>query len=324
MGLPGSQSMVTVKRRLRPLQHGDRRLPRLTIGGRGLPSENNIRTGTVSAVVPLSSAQATTVALTAAPGGPNGSFAATTLSPSATWSAEGNSGDFSWSYPMRVPPSLGGPTPSIVMSYSLSSVDGRMPATNTSRPRSARASTGPPATSSAGTEPGPRTRPRGANNPDDVGDLCWATDNAILSIAGHAGELIKDGTDPNRWHLRNDDRTYIQHRTGAGNGARDGEHWMVTTTDGTQYWFGRLPTSTLVVPVFGITVYKPRRAVHRRTRTPKGSCSPPAPRSPTISPFLANGTCAERPTNTPATTMADVRTVHLICTRHDPTVPPST
>jgi len=54
----------------------------------------------------------------------------------------------------------------------------------------------------------------------------------------------------------------VEHLTGAVNGAQNGEYWRLTTTDGTQYYFGRnrLPgwvsgnpetNSTWTVPVFG-------------------------------------------------------------------------
>jgi YD repeat-containing protein len=93
----------------------------------------------------------------------------------------------------------------------------------------------------------------GHNNTVKTGDLCWETDNATLSLSGHSGELIKDNTDANRWHLREDDGSLITHKTGIGNGDNDGEWWIVTTTDGKQYWFGGLPgsNSTWTVPVYG-------------------------------------------------------------------------
>ena len=58
--------------------------------------------------------------------------------------------------------------------------------------------------------------------------------------------------------------------TGAVNGDNDGEWWVVTTADGTQYWFGRnrLPgwtsgattNSTLTEPVFGNNANEPCHA----------------------------------------------------------------
>src|SRR5690606_887268 len=195
----------------------------------------------------------TLLALSSGPSGGAGDYQATSLSPSATWSSGGNTGDFTWSYPLRVPPSLGGPEPTISLAYSSAGVDGRMASTNNQ-----------PSWIGEGFEWHPRSIERkyssceddmgsGANNSVATGDQCWETENASLSLPGHAGELIKDATEPNRWHLRTDDGTRIERKTGASNGDNDGEWWLVTTTDGTQYWFGGKAgtNSTLTVPVFG-------------------------------------------------------------------------
>ena len=40
------------------------------------------------------------------------------------------------------------------------------------------------------------------------------------------------------WHLQNDDGTTVQELSGAGNGVWNGEYWLVTTPDGTKYYFG--------------------------------------------------------------------------------------
>ena len=72
----------------------------------------------------------TMLAATSGPSGAAGDFTATPLAPSATWQAGGSSGDFSWSYPMRVPPSLDGPKPDVTLAYSAQSVDGHSAASN--------------------------------------------------------------------------------------------------------------------------------------------------------------------------------------------------
>src|SRR5690348_13565436 len=59
-----------------------------------------------------------------------GNAKASPLSPSATWSVSGQSGDFTWSYPLRVPPAPGGFTPHLGLAYSSSAVDGRTSAAN--------------------------------------------------------------------------------------------------------------------------------------------------------------------------------------------------
>jgi RHS repeat-associated protein len=220
---------------------------------RDVAATNDVRAGTIAAFVDLQATGATLLAVTAGTSGPAGDYKATSLSPAATWTAGGSAGDFSWTYPLRLPPSLGGPAPTIDLAYSSSSVDGRMAAANNQ-----------PSWLGEGFEWSPGSIERryntcsedmgsGANNSTKTGDQCWDTDNATLALTGHAGELIKDGSTANRWHLRNDDGTYVERRTGAGNGDNDGEWWVATTPDGTQHWFGGKPSSnsTLTAPVFG-------------------------------------------------------------------------
>jgi len=198
-----------------------------------LATRNNTATKTLTASAPVGALVATSS--TSSSG--SGDYTATKLQPSSTWEAGGNSGDFSWSYPMRVPPSVGGPAPKVTLSYSSQSVDGQMAASNNQ-----------PGWAGAGFElaPGGAIERRykgcgddmtGGNNSTKTGDLCWATDNATLSLAGHSGELLYNSTEQ-RWHLRNDDGTRIERKTGTVNGDDDGEYWVVTTTEGTQYWFG--------------------------------------------------------------------------------------
>ncbi|SNS91960.1 YD repeat-containing protein [Actinoplanes regularis] len=226
-----------------------------------LESDNDLSARTVSADVAVSN-MSTLVAATAAASGPAGDYSASTLSPSSTWSAGGNAGGFTWSYSMRTPPALGGPVPNVGLSYSSQSVDGRHAASN-SQPSWA----GEGFDVAAGGFVERRYHScaedmnGSANNDKKTGDLCWETDNATVSLAGHAGELIYNATEK-RWHLRGDDGSRVERKTGATNGDNDGEYWVLTTTNGVQYWFGvnRLPgwtagkpvtNSALTAPVFG-------------------------------------------------------------------------
>lgn len=70
------------------------------------------------------------------------------------------------------------------------------------------------------------------------GDLCWAGQNATLSLAGHSGALVRDDS-TGVWHIQGDDGSKVEQLTGAPNGLNNGEYWKVTTPDGTQYWFGQ-------------------------------------------------------------------------------------
>ncbi|GGN32879.1 polymorphic toxin-type HINT domain-containing protein [Actinoplanes campanulatus] len=240
-----------------------------------LPSSIDHNVGTISATVTVdpdatatTSAAAATgsfVMLAAAPSGDSGDFTATSLAPSSTWSAGGNSGEFSWNYPMRVPPATG-LSPEISLDYSSASVDGRSEVTNNQ-----------PSWIGEGFDYTPgyierryvpchrdsddKTDP---NSSKTSGDLCWRSGNAILNLGGRSNELVfQEGKG---WHLRNEDGSKVKKLVNASNGDTGdtdkdgvGEHWLVTSTDGTQYYFGLddLPgetsatNSTLTVPVFG-------------------------------------------------------------------------
>ncbi|MEU5783623.1 RHS repeat-associated core domain-containing protein [Micromonospora lupini] len=227
-----------------------------------LPSANNTRDGVVTADVPVRSTRSTgsastLVALAAGPSGSSGDFTATSLAPSATWSAGGSAGDFNWSYEIGTPPAIGGPAPEVEISYSSGSVDGRSEATNNQ-----------PSWLGEGFEYAPGYIERryvnciddmanGANNTTKTGDLCWRSDNATLSLNGSGSELVYEAG--KGWHARDEDASRIEKLTGAGNGDNNGEYWKVTGADGTQYFFGlhSLPgqsvttNSAWAVPVAG-------------------------------------------------------------------------
>ncbi|PZF99891.1 sugar-binding protein, partial [Micromonospora deserti] len=247
-----------------------------------LDSRNDVRTRTVSAQVTAGPARATAppsdtqrlsmastastadtlVALSAGPSSGAGTFTASSMAPSASWSHGGATGGFQWSYPMRTPPGPGGPGPGLGLRYSSQSVDGRHAATNNQ-----------PGPIGEGFDYSPGFIERqykacaddmggDANNTTETGDLCWGTDNAVLSLGGSAVELLK-GSD-GKWHPRKEDGSKIELLASPAydNGDNDNEYWKLTTAGGTQYWFGRhqLPgwssgrpttNSVLTVPVFG-------------------------------------------------------------------------
>jgi RHS repeat-associated protein len=231
-----------------------------------LQSTNDTAAGVVSAEVSFAGTQVM-LAVAAAPSGAAGDYAATKLAPSSTWEAGSSSGDFSWSYPMRMPPGLGGPVPDVALSYSSQSVDGHSAASNNQ-----------PSWVGEGFDYGPGAISRSykacsedmggtANNTTKTGDQCWASWNASMSLPGHGGELIRDDA-TGAYHLKNDDGTKIELLTGAANGDDNGEYWRITTTDGVKYYFGlnRLSGwttgkpqtgSAFTVPVFGNNTGEP-------------------------------------------------------------------
>ncbi|WP_052684780.1 DUF5615 family PIN-like protein [Lentzea aerocolonigenes] len=183
------------------------------------------------------------------PGG--GSFAATPFSASSSWEVSKQSGDFSWSYPLRVPPSPGGFSPSLGLSYQSSVVDGLTSATN-NQP----SWIGDGWDLSAGyverAYGGCASDTEGGTTPPKTGDLCWRSDNATASFNGRGGMLIKDDA-TGVWRLKSDDRSRVEKTVSAGNGDKFNESWKITTVDGTQYFFGTRndAKSTWTVPVFG-------------------------------------------------------------------------
>ena len=206
---------------------------------------NDAETGLLMATVPAGSASGGTFAVTAGTSGASGDWGATSLSPSASWEVTAQSGNFSWSYPMRVPPGLGGPVPELSLDYSSGSVDGQVSSTNN---QSSWIGDGWDLTtgyierqyvSCSEDMDAP------ANNAGhETSDLCWKTDNATMVLAGQAQELVKIqvggiGGAESTWRLKADDGTRVLRFTGGTNGDNDGEYWVVTTPDGTRYTFGR-------------------------------------------------------------------------------------
>lgn len=218
-----------------------------------LASVNDLSSEMVTAEVSIGEVATTLVMLAADGAGAGGDFNATSLAPSATWTAGGNAGDFSWKYALRAPPALGGPAPEIALGYSSSAVDGRMASTNNQASWIGEGFSWQPGSIERRYGECAEDMGTGANNTEKTGDQCWDTDNASLSLPGHGGELLKDAANPDLWHLRNEDGTRVERKTGAPNGDNNGEWWVATTADGTQYWFGGRAGSnaTLTVPVFG-------------------------------------------------------------------------
>jgi RHS repeat-associated protein len=220
-----------------------------------LRSTNNTATDTVSAdVLAAGTAGGGVYALMAGETSSQGSYAATKLAPSSKWSVAPSSGAFSWSYPLRTPPTPGGLVPQVAFSYSSQSVDGRTAATNNQ---------GSWIGEGFGYEPGyieRRYKPCADDGHETSADQCWAFHNATVVLEGSSGELIKDAS--GRWRMTTDSDWRIEALAGATNNDDNGEYWRITTTDGTQYSFGlnQLPgwtngkeetNSAWTVPVYG-------------------------------------------------------------------------
>ncbi|WP_345007041.1 RHS repeat-associated core domain-containing protein [Dactylosporangium siamense] len=197
------------------------------------------------------------LALTAGTASQAGDWSKTSLSPAASWSHGGSSGDFTYSVPLKVPPSLGGPTPNLALQYSSGGLDGKTVATNAQASwvgdgwdldlgyieRSYRSCSG---------------------DGNATGDLCWTSangDNEPISIVmdGVSGQLVRDSATGEYKSALHTGWSFKKY-TGAVNYDNDGEFWQVMSPDGTQYFFGHggaysataaQTYSTGIVPVYG-------------------------------------------------------------------------
>jgi RHS repeat-associated protein len=240
-----------------------------------LTSTNDAKKLTVSAEVPLSATSASTtaqpmvLAAEATGSGGGGSYGATSLAPSGQWSAGGSTGAFSYSYPISVPDVPGSLAPSVSLDYSSQSVDGRTSSTN--------------AQSSwigDGWDYSPGFVERSyascsddtANGTPKTSDECWSddVDTLTLSLNGSSNTLVHDDA-TNTWHPQGDNGEKIDVRTDTVNGDNDNEYFVVTTADGTKYYFGlnRLPgwasgndttNSVFTTPVYGNDATEPCHA----------------------------------------------------------------
>lgn len=195
-----------------------------------------------------------------------GSYAVTPLKPSSSGNESAQTGAFAWSYPIPASPAPAGDTPQFALDYNSQLVDGETASTNNQ----------PSAIGEGWTLSGTGYIERryvscAQEQAPGVAvarkaDLCWATDNATISFGGQSGSLVKDST-TGVWKLEGDDNSRIEKLVGTAqgcksNGTYNTECWRLTTTDGTQYWFGlnQLPgwtsgktttASAWTVPVFG-------------------------------------------------------------------------
>lgn len=226
------------------------------------------KTADATVLTPSVGAQPMLLAALAGPSSTNGtgSYGATPLKSSSSWDVAEQTGAFTWKYDMT-PPSPGvGPTPALGLTYNSQSVDGETGSTN-NQPSSVGEGWDLSASGFIERSYVPCAKDDGSSGAVTTsGDLCWKSDNATASFAGHSGPLVKD-TASGKWRLEKDDGTRFEHLTGTAqgcqaNGTVSTDCWKMTTTDGTQYFFGlnQLPgwsagkavtNSTWTVPVYG-------------------------------------------------------------------------
>ncbi len=192
-------------------------------------------------VIPVATSPGSSaVALTAGSAGSTGAFTASPLSLSSSWHAGGNTGEFSWSYPLGVTPAAQGPNPDLALSYSSGAVDGRTASSNNQASRIGEGFDLDPGFIERSYVPCKDDKEGAENAPVDSTDLCWSNRNLTLSLGGKSSRLVTndDGT---HWRLLSDDGTNIYRVNGYIDQSTryQEEFWVAVTPDGTKYYFGR-------------------------------------------------------------------------------------
>ncbi|MHB1596299.1 MAG: RHS repeat protein [Streptosporangiaceae bacterium] len=233
-----------------------------------IPAVNDGTAGTLTATVtaPGAGAAPGVIAVSSTTSGGTGNYKATSLSPASTWNVGLATGDFTWSYPLRVPPPIAGTAPSLALAYNSGATDGETAQSN-SQPGQigegfSLAGGGfiERKYSSCADHVGDASNNTGQTA--KTGDLCYAGYNAYLNLGGQSTAIIRDAS-TGTWRLASDNGSTVKMLYGAANGAHSGIYWEVITTDGTRYYFGRneLPgwstgkqttNSVWTVPVVGL------------------------------------------------------------------------
>ncbi|WP_194909670.1 RHS repeat domain-containing protein [Catenulispora rubra] len=216
--------------------------------------------GTTAMTGSATAAPATMVlAATGSASGPTSNFTATTLSPSSQWSSGSESGDFTWSYAIDTPTPFAGAAPSVALSYDSGAVDGHTDSTNN---QTSPIGEGFDLATGGFIERSYQTCSQFTDLPtaEQTGDDCWAGQILNMSLGGKSTALVWDPVTGDV-HPADDNGERVQLLKNASNGAYNGEYWKITTTDGTQYFFGRNhgpgytnqanTNSVWTVPVYG-------------------------------------------------------------------------
>ena len=214
--------------------------------GRPLASVNDARTRTVSAVVSLPGDQPMVLAATASNtdgGGAAGTYNATSLRPSGTWSAGGSAGSFTYAYPLAVPPAAGGLAPKLSLTYDSGSVDGQTASTQAQASWIGDGWSMQPAFIEQSFTPC-QDSPEGSAAPQSTPDECYDGPVLTLSLGGSSTPLVCpvpfSYTASSTCSAANDSGEVVTHHvsSGHGQGTQFTDYWTVAERDGTTYSFG--------------------------------------------------------------------------------------
>lgn len=192
-----------------------------------------------------SPATALVLAATSAPAGSTGSYTATSLTASNDWGEAGNTGNFAYSYPITVPPALGGTAPTVALSYDSGTVDGKTAVENAQPSWIGDGWDYSPGYIERTFVPCSKAKPTAYPTSNEN---CFARNasgkllpSLTMSFGPHGGQLVHDDSDTSNTHykLPADDGTQIDELTGSiNNGSDTGEFYRVRMPDGSTAYFG--------------------------------------------------------------------------------------
>src|SRR5437763_2594677 len=172
-------------------------------------------------------------------GGSAGSYAATTLKPSGSWTAGGSSGSLRYDYPVSMPPAASSLVPSLALAYDSAAVDGQTASTQ------AQASWvgdgwSTPDSFVEQSFVSCSDKPEGSASPVSTSDMCYNGPILTLSLNGSSSALVWDAG-KSVWRPQTENGEEVTPVTGAGNGSGtyNTDYWTVTDRSGTVFQFGR-------------------------------------------------------------------------------------
>ena len=179
-------------------------------------------------------APAVVLAAVAGPSGSGGNYGASPLSDASAWINSGNSGAFTHSYPITVPPVPGGLAPTVNLGYDSQATDGLTSATNNGTSWIGDGWDYSPGYIEASYET--CSQDPAAQSPS--GDLCFPNpaQPLTLSFNGTSTSLVSTKSG---YRAEADQGAKIQEVVPPGSTSEStGTSWELTEPDGTQYYFG--------------------------------------------------------------------------------------
>ena len=176
-------------------------------------------------------------------GGAAGTYNATTLRPSGTWTESALQGSFTYSYPMVMPPAAGNLVPQVGLNYDSGLVDGQTASTQAQASWVGDGWTSPSAFIEQSFTPC-QDKPEGSAAPQSTPDDCYDGPVLTFSLAGSSTPLVCpvpfSYTATSTCTTSDDNGEVVTHHVSSndGQGTKFTDYWTVTERDGTTYSFG--------------------------------------------------------------------------------------